>query len=587
MNYAEDRRDRRARHGTDGLWNDYKNALDAQNHVLLGQTLRDVGWNRRALFHYAQALLGCTHARREGELDTELPNRVGDYAQMAELAGYPELGILAIAAYRGSFSETTVDRQGAAIDRNGWNGKDRQTWLSQHEAGLSSHCGCGDTQCGYASYTIIQWKKTALDLFLVDLKDFLEEQQQCIDNNTIALTAHGILAKQAKQQELPEMITLPQIFAFWTDSCDTVVDEKSRSYRPLPTTLQLLWTKLLYSVCPSLALYAVIHLPLRDNTTFCAAYKSHWAYQVFLRALVLGERIKPHRRAILPFYHIPIWDLLFGLDQRNDYDSSLCLPSNTERHRRQRQIHMFTSRLRTIATAAETPISEGQSHFYFAPNPANHHRPLYIAGDSHVLSLAWQTLWIAPNQPRLVVPLVVTGLKAWHVQSNVRFFTRANLDVLLQRFPRSEKTILVSAGEIDCREGLGGPALEGYRQSCVEDVTRTVSAYVQGLVDLRTRHGLEQLLVLPVAPQMVRSTGRATGQASRRETIQVWNKTLQALLPRAGVFFLDYADDVRLGDNEEYVLNQVYNADSTHMNSAFVLHLELAIRRCGCDMSLL
>ena len=70
MNYAEDRLDRKAR-GT-GLWDDFQAALRRNDHVLLGRTLRDVGWIRHAVFHYSLA-----------------PNSVGDYAQMAELAGFP------------------------------------------------------------------------------------------------------------------------------------------------------------------------------------------------------------------------------------------------------------------------------------------------------------------------------------------------------------------------------------------------------------------------------------------------------------------------------------------------------------------
>jgi hypothetical protein len=73
MNYAEDRLDRKAR-GTD-LWEDFQTALGQNDHVLLGRTLRDAGWIRHAVFHYS--LAGGVHGT------------VGDYAQMAELAGFP------------------------------------------------------------------------------------------------------------------------------------------------------------------------------------------------------------------------------------------------------------------------------------------------------------------------------------------------------------------------------------------------------------------------------------------------------------------------------------------------------------------
>lgn len=115
MNYAEDRLDRRARYddaaskkddsasaridgggGVSSLWADYQQALElisnkqtqAQGHVLLGKTLRDVGWCRHATFHYGMAFR------------YSWKQHVGDYAQMLEFAGLAELGVVALLCYR-------------------------------------------------------------------------------------------------------------------------------------------------------------------------------------------------------------------------------------------------------------------------------------------------------------------------------------------------------------------------------------------------------------------------------------------------------------------------------------------------------
>jgi hypothetical protein len=221
-------------------------------------------------------------------------------------------------------------------------------------------------------------------------------------------------------------------------------------------------------------------------------------------------------------------------------------------------------------------------------------KPIYFVGDSHVLSLAWQTLWI-PNSttggiarhPRLVVPVITTGLKAWHVRHSTRFFTHTCLKVLLQRV--SAPSIVVSAGEIDCREGLGGPLLEGYQQSCHEHVCQTVQEYVHALREMveDPDTALQQILVMPIAPHKRHSKGRVEAQAARRETSRAWNKELRSLLPMDGsVFLLDYETALQVPDQEAYILKPAFDADSTHMNAAFAPHLEEAIATCGCNLDL-
>ena len=188
---------------------------------------------------------------------------------------------------------------------------------------------------------------------------------------------------------------------------------------------------------------------------------------------------------------------------------------------------------------------------------------------------------------RQIIPAVVTGLKAWHTRRQTRFFTRTNLLAILQRIPSSDsQTILLSAGEIDCREGLGGPQLEGYTQNCLDHVPRTVAVFVQALSELAHETG-KQILVLPVAPHGYRRTGRVTSQQSRRETMQMWNQELRHALPRPGVFLLDYVDSVLDPTEDGYVLNPLFNADGTHMNSAFGRFLAQAVADCGCNLNLL
>jgi hypothetical protein len=144
---------------------------------------------------------------------------------------------------------------------------------------------------------------------------------------------------------------------------------------------------------------------------------------------------------------------------------------------------------------------------------------------------------------------------------------------MIRRLPYDVKQeIIFSAGEIDCREGLGGPKLEGYTAPVDESyVIRTVEAYVRSLADLGPR-----IWVMPVCPHLHRSqrNGKRVGRATRRQTMQIWNEQLRRHLPLQGVALLDYEQD--LVEYPAYELKKELNADGTHMNSAFLPFLEKA-----------
>jgi hypothetical protein len=161
----------------------------------------------------------------------------------------------------------------------------------------------------------------------------------------------------------------------------------------------------------------------------------------------------------------------------------------------------------------------------------------------------------------------------------------------MTRLPPGTATILLSAGEIDCREGIGGPLLEGYNLDYQNHVRRTVQEYVNAVSELSKQYSL-QVLLMPVAPHAHRSdkNGKSAGRQFRRHVIQAWNEELRLALPREGLFLLDYEQKLRHAEPTSsvgYVLNPMYNADFTHMNSAFLPQLESAIQQSNCDRSLL
>jgi hypothetical protein len=597
MNYAEDRLDRRARHavGTDLLWNDYIAALQGNcNHELLARTLRDIGWNSHALYHYGQAWCeasaSVSAAAFEDDDDTSRNGNwkaAGDYAQMAELAGFPEVGVLALLVYR-----ARGDLQHPVTTTLFLDGKMHPldpSWLLQKEP-VGRDCGCGLPECG-ASRRF--FPGTDISLVLVELATYCRDYSV---RRAMTLSANEILGQQLNNHTLPDP-DIPELLLFWKrdkPSETTTTQQLELLYRPLPSVLQLLLIKLLYLTLPVLAAEAVAYAKFDEPARLAKDYKSHWAYYVFIQVLVMGERSKPHRRRT---DLVPAWDILWGLHHHRGRRKHPVVACAVESDAANSDYRSFVTRLRSNIEMSDSrtmqdalpPLIWQLPHTSRSIEP----QPIFFVGDSHVLSLAWQTLWIPDStagsrlHPRLVVPVITTGLKAWHVRHSTRFFTHTCLKALLQRV--SAPSIVVSAGEIDCREGLGGPLLEGYKQSCHEHVCQTVKDYVNALRELVAdpETALQQILVMPIAPHKQTSKGRVEAQAARRETSRAWNTELRSLLPVAGsIFLLDYETALQVPDQEAYILKPAFNADSTHMNAAFAPHLEEAIATCGCNLDL-
>ena len=60
--------------------------------------------------------------------------------------------------------------------------------------------------------------------------------------------------------------------------------------------------------------------------------------------------------------------------------------------------------------------------------------PLYVAGDSHALSPSWRVVrW--RGQPRVLAPVLVTGLKLWHLRDGADFFPKANFEAAAASLP--------------------------------------------------------------------------------------------------------------------------------------------------------
>eukprot|EP00578_Thalassiosira_sp_NH16_P004368 CAMPEP_0181134214 /NCGR_PEP_ID=MMETSP1071-20121207/31973_1 /TAXON_ID=35127 /ORGANISM="Thalassiosira sp., Strain NH16" /LENGTH=674 /DNA_ID=CAMNT_0023220727 /DNA_START=71 /DNA_END=2092 /DNA_ORIENTATION=- len=674
MNYAEDRLDRRARSAhspeseagkkgdtptQDQLARDLKRAYDViisyhsrsdsdarprsddddislhrdlrAAHELAGKTLRDGGQNRQAVFHFGMAWRIChwlekrnnnsfcrdTSSCTPGAKD-EAENEwrsVGDYAQICELAGFPEIGALSLLFYRAG-GNLDVESIALSSSTNG---------VSQQDYGCDL-AECGTSPCFIAFPTksnVVDDILQALDSLQLGPNDHVPTSSDILshlahlarNSSTIRDPVSAMHAFLSEQQSMKEV---PSILQFWDDAGHISASKDQQQvgkieYHVLPPVILLLLLKLLYSSpisgpflklsCISMPYLAGKFPPASAEGKLLARhYKSHWAYYVFIRSLVLGERMKKHRRG-KGIHHVPVWDVVFGLEMQ----PQIIGPKKCEEEKKgsgpileweattsnycSKILHACSSK--SIDPIAFPCITQQQISSFSA------HPPIFVVGDSHVLSLAWQTLRIDLSKvPRVngetqnendqkqslicrtAFPFPATGMKAWHVRPSSRFFTHYNLHACIQRLPPLwGRSIILSAGEIDCREGIGGSLLQGYYRNCGDAVERTVIEYLTSLTSLAEKYKL-QILVMPVAPHAYRSekNGKSVGRAKRRETMLLWNKILRRELGNGKketdnphskydrVFLLDYDKRLQHPDRTEFVLHPSYNADYTHVN---------------------
>ena len=640
MNYAEDRLDRRARSSEnnptkDQLACDLKCAHDVlissssvdttqqqslielrDAHELCGKTLRDSGQNRQAVYHFGMAWKIChlnymNCITNENNVDCNIIDEqraVGDYAQMCELSGFPEVGVLALLYYRAGGS---LDQAPSA---------DSTTHSS------STDCGCGMTDCGsspcYIAFpyqsSVVEDILDALDTLSISSRDdgdfptasdilgqLSSYTKKATTINDPVTEMHTFLCKQMKN--------VSPILQFWDDGSivSTSNNTQNHQYRTLPPVILLLLLKLLYSSPISnsflhLACISIPYLAARfppssvEGRLLARNYKSHMAYYVFIRYLVLGERVKKHRKGKV-IHHRPVWDIVFRLvDECNQNRlGTSCLVDEKRESNQDTTISNYCSKILRECSSNERKQAESMPIIM----QQSTHPPIYVVGDSHVLSLAWQTLYLDTSvgqKQRQFIPFPATGLKAYHT-TTPRFFTHYNLHACLQRLPPSCRTIILSAGEIDCREGIGGTLLEGYYQDCREVIEKTVVEYLRALTKLAQHYNL-QVLLMPVAPHAYRSekNGKSLGRAKRRETMHTWNDILRRELGEDKeaaqqnkynqIFLLDYEEQLRQQNDSSpvgYVLHPSYNADYTHVNSALMPLLQGAIEQSGCDFTLL
>ena len=192
--------------------------------------------------------------------------------------------------------------------------------------------------------------------------------------------------------------------------------------------------------------------------------------------------------------------------------------------------------------------------------------PLIVCGDSHSLTSAWRKC-----NNRWIQPLLVTGLKAWHLREESEFYPKKNFNNAMQCIPAGTDVVFLFC-EIDCREGIL-MAVEKDRYSNVEEGIQTnVQIYITTLLQVKTTRQIHRLYVHPIPP--VLDATRSMVLTFNRILRQAVEKTKGTLL------WLNFEEElVETTAVGKIALRKSLELDGTHMSPVYVPFMAKALEK--------
>eukprot|EP00439_Symbiodinium_sp_Y106_P067394 s865_g11.t1 len=127
-------------------------------------------------------------------------------------------------------------------------------------------------------------------------------------------------------------------------------------------------------------------------------------------------------------------------------------------------------------------------------------KPLYVIGDSHVLPTSWQTVEFTTSRGSyhyVLIPMLVTGLKIWHLRDESNFYTKFAFWDKLSVLP-VEAPVMFILGEIDCREGVLKAVQKGKHESVEDALYLLIGHYTEVLKRIRRKLVHNDLFLHPV-----------------------------------------------------------------------------------------
>eukprot|EP00501_MAST-03F_sp_TOSAG23-6_P002076 GSMAST32.ASY1.ANO1.2168.1 assembled CDS len=254
---------------------------------------------------------------------------------------------------------------------------------------------------------------------------------------------------------------------------------------------------------------------------------------------------------------------------------------------------------------------------------------VHVLGDSHCLSLAWRqckdiltSSTRENNMKRCVfIPHLITGLKAWHlrgVSSPIELILFENeIHTTNNRNIGNIIDIILTVGEIDCREGIITAVGKKKYVSFEEAVQKTVQSFLEGIHRTLQKYPEIRFFLMPVPPPTLKRQTKdillenvcrakipSEKEIQRAKITRLFNMELRKalLIDRKilgtgkalnRIWLLDYATDIvdviqigecNLGEEEEShyeveFLSQQYECDGTHCSPAIIPLVEKSLQK--------
>jgi tetratricopeptide (TPR) repeat protein len=200
-------------------------------------------------------------------------------------------------------------------------------------------------------------------------------------------------------------------------------------------------------------------------------------------------------------------------------------------------------------------------------------RPLYVCGESHCLSPAWQIIQVG-GEKRLLTPVLVTGLKCWHLRDASDFYPKANFEAAVHSIPNGEQVIFMF-GEIDCREGIFFAVEKCRYKDLEEGINVAIDIYLKKLLAIQKEKDFD-IYIHPVLPIL----------DITRDTVKKFNQIMHAKLnlinnniteKKRQLKWLSFFDQLLTPDKTK--LRKDLELDGTHIHPKYVPLVEKALNK--------
>eukprot|EP00928_Gymnodinium_smaydae_P081102 TRINITY_DN64679_c0_g1_i1.p1 TRINITY_DN64679_c0_g1~~TRINITY_DN64679_c0_g1_i1.p1 ORF type:complete len:892 (+),score=132.16 TRINITY_DN64679_c0_g1_i1:53-2728(+) len=263
-----------------------------------------------------------------------------------------------------------------------------------------------------------------------------------------------------------------------------------------------------------------------------------------------------------------------------------------DRSRTGRELHMTKIRNEHAYFSCINDIVKIRSSPSHSAAEADSADPLYVIGDSHVLSSAWLNVNLPSRDgqstaSRVLVPGVVTGAKVFHLRKESTFYTKFAFWDKIAALPPGADVVLV-LGEIDCREGILRAVQRGKHANIEEALKAIARLYLELIKEVRRKlrrgDGREGRIFIHPIPLVLPETRFLT--VALNEILA--REDTAAVLATSGAKFLHFGETLggakALQDcqdaKELSALSLLPDLvlDGTHMNPSYVKsHLEPAL----------